>query len=207
MIVYINHLTRIYILFPLILTDVDEVILQWQGSFFNWVRCHTDLKFTEDLSQLVNMEQFLGCSYETARDLIHEFNNSEHFANLLPCQHAPEYLTKLYEKGYRFMAISACSNTQRIYSMRWQNIQQYFPDMFIGLHCVGGEGSHADKYHYLNLYKSAIWVEDQYKHAVAGLAAGHTTFLINYPHNMEFNHPQIIRVTNWADIYDYIKEL
>jgi len=44
-----------------------------------------------------------------------------------------------------------------------------------------------------------VWVEDKYKNAVLGQELGLDSFLIDLPHNRQYDFEQ--RVQGWEDIY------
>jgi hypothetical protein len=190
-------------MFSVILCDTDEVILEWHSSFHKWIILQDGFTNLEPLSNQKTLEDWLNSEKKQVVNLIKEFNSSSIFMDLKPYEHAHCYIPRLYDKGFRFIAITACGASDWTHKVRWKNLQRYFPNMFIGLHCI--ELGHK-KTEFLNVYRPTIWVEDSFSHAVDGAKCGHQSFLFNYPHNEGLESNLISRVDSWKDIYNLVTD-
>ena len=85
------------------------------------------------------------------------------------------------------------------YKARLQNLHALFGETVIDeLVCLD---TGADKDDALEQYRGTgcVWVEDKYKNAVLGKELGLDSFMIDLPHNRQFDFDQ--RVQGWEDIY------
>lgn len=186
-----------------ILTDVDDAILDWSSPFIEWVKGRPDLKpVCENLRDCENIEAWLGCDYSLTRELIHEFNtHPEIWPNFQPLPGAQEAVSRLADAGYKFVAITACDTDDWTREHRWNNLQRAFGGAFDTLHCVGLGGS---KWEHLARYRPTYWVEDKWSHAVDGAELGHQSILMSYVHSEQYQDDRIIKVNNWTEIADRI---
>lgn len=189
-----------------ILTDVDGVLLDYTGSFEDWI---LNVKFPaetieESLYDFSTIEEWLGITLEESLKLIKEFNQTQYFSNLPSFEDAQEVVNCMKKEGYNFVAITACDDSEEAYAMRKRNLDKYFPNVFddiihTGLHSKEG------KKPFLEKYKNAIWVEDTYKHALEGHKLGHKTFLMDGNRNLGINvEDGITRVNSWWDIFENV---
>lgn len=187
-----------------ILTDVDDALLDWSTPFIQWVRDNAS-RFTpicENLRDCENIETWLNCNYTETRELIAEFNgHPEIWPYFKPLPGAQEAVKRLVDDGYRFVAITACDQDEWTHTNRWNNLQQAFGGAFDTLHCVGLGGS---KYEYLARYRPTYWVEDNWGHAVHGADLDHTSFLLDYKHSRHQSDSRVHRVSNWSEIADHV---
>jgi FMN phosphatase YigB (HAD superfamily) len=190
-------------MFSVILCDIDEIILEWHNSFRKWISLRNDFYNLCPIGIHRTLESWLNIDKETVIALIEEFNGSSDFMDLKPYSHALEYIPKIHNQGFKFIAITSCGSNKWIHNVRWHNLQRYFPKMFIGLHCVELGSKKTD---FLKIYKPAIWVEDNFSHAIDGANYGHQSFLFDYPHNAGLYNSLVSRVNNWQDIYNLIQE-
>ena len=196
--------TPIHLPAKVILTDVDDALLDWSTPFIQWVRDNAS-RFTpicENLRDCENIEMWLNCNYAETRELIAEFNgNPDIWPHFKPLPEAQEGIRRLAKAGYKFVAITACDQDDWTRTNRFNNLRTVFGDVFDTLHCVGLGGS---KNEYLARYRHTFWVEDNWSHAIHGAELGHKSFLIDYKHSRHHVDQRITRVTNWKDIADHI---
>lgn len=192
----------------LILTDIDEVLLDWGGHFEAWY-LKTAPTFggptpNGPLHEFHDIEEWLGCTYANTRKLIEQFNQcKDHFPKITPYDHAVEYVTRLKSEGYSFVAITACSKDYWTHDARRTNLEKYFPGVFDTIHCVGlGQ----PKTEFLERYKPTWWIDDKVKHAEDGGRLGHKAFLMEQPYNVDADIKYSKRVKDWKDIYDCISD-
>ena len=186
-----------------ILTDVDDAILDWSTPFTEWVKAQGRwTPICERLQECENIEKWLSCDYSETRELIHEFNSHpEIWPSFKPLPGAQEAVARLVEAGYKFVAITACDASDWSREQRWNNLVTAFGGAFDTLHCVGLGG---DKSEHLGRYRPTYWVEDKWSHAVHGADLGHRPFIMDYEHSRHHEDERITRVTNWGEIADHI---
>lgn len=181
-----------------ILTDVDEVIFNWQKSFEKWILREGRYQPTEPLGNYWNVEQWLNISDDEGTELIQEFNHMEEFwPDFEPLPRVQENVEILHKEGFKFVAITACATDDWTHSKRWENLQKCFGQAFDTLHCVGLWQS---KRSTLARYRSAYWVDDKFNHALDGALEGHKSYLMSYPWNVDSHDERLIRVSSWDDI-------
>jgi len=190
----------------LILTDIDEVLLDWGGAFEAWY-LKTYPTFggpapRGPLEDFHNIEEWLDCPYENSRKLIAHFNQcKDHFPFIKPYDHAVEYVKKLSREGYEFVAITACTDDSWTHDARRANLERFFPGVFDTIHCVGlGQ----PKTKYLQRYKPTWWIDDKVKHSEEGGRLGHKAFTMNQRYNEHTQLKYSKRVHSWKDIYECI---
>lgn len=190
----------------LILTDVDEVLLDWGGHFADWyLKTYPSFRGPApkgDLLDAHNIEEWLDCPYETTRKLIAQFNQcKDHFPYIRPYDHAVEYVPKLKREGYSFVAITACADDVWTHDARRENLETYFPGVFDTIHCVG---LGASKGPILSRYRPTWWIDDKFRHAEQGGELGHKAFLMTQRYNEHETPVHSKRVKSWKDIYECI---
>jgi FMN phosphatase YigB (HAD superfamily) len=192
----------------IILTDVDEVVLNWDTAFEEWYikTCESfgGTKPTTKLRDSENIEKWLNCSIDTTRKLIEQFNQcKDHFPYLLPYDHAVKWVNRLHREGWGFVAITACTNDTWTHDARRENLERHFPGVFDTIHLVGlGQ----PKTKFLERYKATWWVDDKPKHAEEGGRIGHKAFLMEQHYNKDFPCRLSKRVTSWEEIYNCIND-
>lgn len=195
-----------------IITDIDECVLSYHDSFERWIRNNPSIitrmgiyfpKETDHLSLKHCIENWLECSTSQASILIEIFSSTDEFRNLPPSWESDIYIPKLYDLGYKFIAITSAGKSQSVRESRMINLERYFPNMFIACHCIDWS---VEKKEYLSLYRPTWWVEDRIPNALMGKELGFKTFLVDNPHNQDNLPCGIKRVKSWKEIYQCITE-
>jgi len=171
---------------PTLLTDIDGVVLNYDHGFSKFLT-----KYGYDsYSDFWRHEDF-----DAQQELIQRFNHTREFANLEIFPDAREYLSKMSERGYTIVAITACGDHPSIIQSRKQNLA----DLPIReLVCLPLSSS---KKHVLEKYEPTIWIEDSYNHAFDGANAGHQVYLKRTEWTpKDIDHPNISIVDSLADI-------
>lgn len=186
-----------------ILTDIDDTILQFSDAFQDWLEnkgYHNKGRIRDGYK----LENALGLSSEESDNLIIQFSeDTEHMPYLKAEPDAAVVLPILQKMGYKFVAISACVNSEVTINARHTNLAEAFPDIiWYDIHCVG---LHQTKNNHLKMYDSTWWVEDNPKHALRGAEIGHQSFLLDRAYNSHLDiKDNPYRVKNWHDIFDHI---
>lgn len=184
----------------LIITDIDETILHFAEHFETWMN-NMGFPTIVHLRTLYNISSSFGITEELKYDLLNKFAN-EQFHNMKPEKDALEVLPRLYERGYNFVAVSACADTSEISKNRQKNLENVFGFPWQNVHCIGWDGC---KSHILKFYQNSIWVEDNMYHAKKGSEIGHDTYLIRRPYNLIFRSNEVQVVDSWYDIEKLIQ--
>lgn len=179
--------------------DVDEVCLQWNNSFIEWLISHKGFKRKHYAHESYDIHLILGVPEGQGRNLIEEFGRTEYFSELLPYQDALNIIPKFKQAGYSIIAITAAENSDIVKSYRQKNLVKYYGDIFDDIIHTGLGSSKLEALS--KLPKKSIWVDDHPKHTLSGVECGHITYLIDRHHNREFITPiEIKRVSTWDDI-------
>ena len=185
-----------------ILTDIDDTILKFADGFQAWLTKHGH-QTVGKIRDGYSVANALNCSEEEADKLIRQFSEDEgHMPYLEVEPDAAEILPELEKMGYKFVAISACVNSDVTVRARHLNLKNAFPVDWHAVHCVG---LHQSKDDHLRMYRNTWWVEDNAKHALRGAAIGHHTFLLDRAYNSHLDiKDNPYRVKSWHDIFDEI---
>lgn len=184
-----------------VLLDCDGVLLEWDLAFARWCRQHHDIDPSLDGPQSWGLGEWLGTDDKTALDLVARFNASPCFGNIWPCTKALQGVFELVQDGHRIEVVTSCSDDASAIAARKKNLLTSFGDVFDKLHCLP-LGASKDVV-LSNYAPGAIWVEDNYTHALAGRILGHHTFMIKRSHNRaqeSASDPMIRWVSDWANI-------
>lgn len=189
----------------LILTDIDDVVLDWYSGFKQYLIKNTNIKPPQeprsyDLSVNFNIDK------HAASELVNKFNASDEFFDLSPCRDAEYWLNEM-KSMYKFVAITCGSS--KYYDMekghirKAQNLEKYFPGVFSDVIVLPLT---ADKTLTLNQFFPSVWVENSLDNAIKGLKCQHRIFLIDYLYNRNYTKSDITRVTNWAEIFKTLEK-
>ena len=176
----------------IILTDVDGVLLEWERHFTDWMLQRSYYNNNEERIYLYKllpnkqntyeMAERFGLSVPEIRKEIREFNKSAWMATQSP------------------MPDSQTSDVPA-QKVRKKRLGELFGDHIFKNYHILDTGADKDsalaEFHNTGLY----WVEDKPKNALAGLKYGLKPILIDHEYNRDFNHDDIIRVSNWEEIH------
>lgn len=182
----------------IILTDIDETVLDFTTPFEKWLvgkgwslRGH--MRDNYDLTKILDID------VDAVMLLIEEFHTvAPEFENLEPEPCAGVILPRLKAEGYRFIGITAAVDTEHVRQRRLRNLNAAFGFEWDDCICVG---LRQPKSHILEQYAPAIWVDDNFNHAVGGAEVGHRTFMQSHGYNAGLSHPLVTRVADWHEIY------
>lgn len=192
-----------------ILTDVDSVLLDYDGGFFTYAskRGFGALPFTN--TQHVTYETRLNISTSQVLELLNDFSKSDDFKRLLPYRDAQPHMELLSATGYKFIAVTACGDAPHVVSSRISNLKACFGDVFEDIICLPIQ---SPKDHILKEWQGSkkVWIEDHPEHSIAGAKLGLRSVLIDqlYNTNVDDTEHLIYRVPNknpWQSIVGYIQ--
>ena len=198
----------------IILTDVDGVLLEWEHHFTKWMlqrtlfdergaRYHPH-RLLPDKENTYEMAERFGVTKTEIRKHIREFNRSAWMGTQRPMLESQTWVKLLAAEGWTFIPITSQTSDIPAQQLRKKRLGELFGDHIFTNYHILGTGADKDsalaEFHNTGLY----WVEDKPHNAVAGLKYGLKPILIDHPYNRNFNHPDIIRVSNWKQIHEIV---
>jgi uncharacterized HAD superfamily protein len=198
----------------IILTDVDGVLLEWEHHFTKWMlqrtlfdergaRYHPH-RLLPDKENTYEMAERFGVTKTEIRKHIREFNRSAWMGTQRPMLESQTWVKLLAAEGWTLIPITSQTSDIPAQQLRKRRLGELFGDhVFINYHILGtgaDKDSALAEFHNTGLY----WVEDKPNNAVAGLKYGLKPILIDHPYNRDFEHPEIIRVSNWKQIHEIV---
>lgn len=189
-----------------ILTDCDGVLLSWEAAFEEWLNDKGYYKTPDHDVTAYKLHIHYGLPTKVIQNLVAEFNESAAIGYLSPFRDAAEIVPLMRREGTRFAVLTSLSTNKWSERARNHNLNRVFGEnVFDFVECleVGADKDEALEKHKLSY---DVWVEDKWENAVVGHKLGYKTFLMSHNHNghrSEF--PEIIRVDNWYEIYQYLE--
>ena len=198
----------------IILTDVDGVLLEWEYHFTKWMlqktlfddrgaRYHPH-RLLPDKQNTYEMAERFGVTKDEIRKLIREFNRSAWMGTQRPMLESQTWIKLLAAEGWTFIPITSQTSDIPAQQLRKRRLGELFGDHVFTNYHILGTGADKDsalaEFHDTGLY----WVEDKPNNAVAGLKYGLKPILIDHPYNRDFDHPDVIRVSNWKQIHSLV---
>jgi beta-phosphoglucomutase-like phosphatase (HAD superfamily) len=132
-------------------------------------------------------------------------NNSAWLGYLEPMRDAKEVLLQIKREGWEIHGCTAMGFDPYAISLRKNNLETHFPNVFDRLDTVGFGAS---KESWLEKYrgKDCVWVEDRISNAQLGASMGFKTFLMKQQYNARCDDTRITKVDNWQQIHYYINK-
>lgn len=187
---------------PVILTDCDGVLLNWEYAFNTWMTRH-GYEPEPFASMEYDVAKKYGIPKSEAKRLVKFFNESASIGFLPPLRDAIHYVQKLHrEHGYVFHVITSLSLEPAAHKLREQNLKKLFGETVFGKFVYLDCG--ADKDEELAKYKESghIWIEDKIENAECGQRFGLEPIVMEHGFNMDDDRFPMMK--NWKDIYNYV---
>jgi len=187
----------------ILLTDVDDTILDWLGGFISYAGKVLNRSY-QGRPTNYQLDSYLGITGKEVGALIKDFNEqSINFGMLEPISNSQEYLPKFYNAGWQIVVISSCADTKQTHLLRKNNLTSVFGDIFSDINLLPLE--QRSKSLELRSYSPGIWAEDKFSLAVEGLQAQHEPFVFRRLHNRaDQEHPMVSWVDSWQEIWEMI---
>lgn len=190
----------------LFLTDVDDTLLKWVSGFINFIK-KLNYKTITKYPQSWMMTNWISNSsgYPVQKDeiltLISLFNKSQEFSKLAKYDNAFEVLTKFKNRNYKIIAITSCNNDTETQKNRQENLNKEFPDLIDKLICLPLGSCKKKK---LEMYKSSIWLDDNFVNVQQGHDLGHLSFMVCHSWNKDLSG-DFKKITDLRELLEYME--
>ena len=186
------------------MTDVDDCLFAWNDAFMEFAN-----KFYPQYEPVIDAmahwriwDKFSNVSEEQSEEMLLHFNTSAKQAFMPPKWDSVEYVNRLIEEGWRFIAITSVSDDPDVWKLRKMCLDTLFPGGCLELHCLPLHGS---KKEFLKQWqgKDYYWIEDKLKNAEVGHELGFKTIIMDHPYNQNASEG-ITRVNSWEQVYSIL---
>jgi len=188
----------------LIVTDVDGVLVNWEGHFHDYMKSHGHERAYDGSGSYWKEAEYSHLSQDEARKMVYHFNTSAWMIDVPPLRDARSGVARLVDAGYRFIAVTAMGLDPYAKQIREINLERLFGyDTFedVIVTDMYDPDSKVEPLRQLNGKGRLLWVEDKPSNAEIGLNLGYETFLMDHLYNQEYDEGgDIQRVNSWADI-------
>lgn len=194
-----------------ILTDVDGVLLEWSGTFDNFI--YTTLGLKPKVPHEFDISKRYDVSKIRAVEWILMFERTLDFGNLPSYGDSIKYVRKLHEEyGFKFITISAVADSYSTYKLRSQNLRNLYGEVFIDFIHTGFGGDKRDALErFSNGQCNYFYVDDHPKHIAEAIKQDHIKPILMRSHHIpeeeRFELPplEFLKVTSWKQIYEYVQ--
>ena len=192
----------------LIVTDVDGVLLDWENHFHNYMLSQGHRRAYDAEPSYWQEQHYPDLSKIEARKMVYHYNTSAWMLGIPSFRDARSGVARLYEEGYKFVAITAMGTDPFSRDARMINLEREFGyGVFEDVICTDmyDPDSKRDALAKYGGY-GRYWIEDKPANAVLGTEYGYKSVLMSHLHNEEFDESEhgIKRVSGWSDICDLI---
>ena len=184
--------------------DIDNVIAQSDSVMRQLIKKHSAANVQLDYDDVVDFD-YCKChdkkgnsiTKEEWRKIHEEFSKESNIMRIEPIHGACEYLKQLSEEKFELHLATSRLPTARIPTIKWLEFHS-FPSHW--LHFVKSMEKH------IVLQGFDAIIEDDREQAAKFTELGTQSFLLAHPWNEILNGSRIIRVNNWQDLYNRIRE-
>ena len=189
----------------IILTDIDGVVFDWHTAFVRWMELQ-GYSSTGVIHHDAEIHNEFGISLQEATVKREEFNASMACSVLEPMRQSEEYIKKLHEEGFHFIAITSLSDKPIAQYYRYLNLEDYFDtDVFIDVRCLPAGAPKLDAMMDFE-NTELIYIDDRISNLEDALKVGLTPILMKHAYNIHYQNQKVHQVANWKDIYEYIQK-
>lgn len=194
-----------HIVDKIILTDIDGVVFDWHTAFVKWMELQ-GYSSTGVIHHDAEIHNEFGISLQEATVKREEFNASMSCSILEPMRQSVEYINKLHQEGFHFIAITSLSDKPIAQYYRYLNIEDYFEtDVFIDVKCLPAGAPKLDAM--MDFENSGlIYVDDRISNLEDALKVGLKPMMMKHAYNIHYSNKKVKQVANWQDIYNYVQE-
>ena len=190
----------------IILTDIDGVVFDWHTAFVKWMELQ-GYSSTGVIHHDAEIHNEFGISLQEATVKREEFNASMACSILEPMRQSEEFIKKLHEEGFHFIAITSLSDKPIAQYYRYLNLEDYFDtDVFVDVKCLPAGAPKMDALEEFQNTK-LIYIDDRISNLEDALKVGLKPVMMKHAYNIHYNNGRVHQVSNWADIYKYVQEV
>lgn len=191
----------------LILTDIDGTLLNWDYHFDKFM-IEKKYRMLENAQFEYSVAKRYGIPHLQAIELITEFNRSPRIEQQRPVADSVEYVGKLADLGFRFVAITAMGDFPESKRYREGGLLRYFGDVFDDIIYLP---INAKKTAALEPWADSglFWIEDHMVHAEAGYELGLRSVVINRPYVEKYSShlfPKVSSTSPWLEIFNLVSD-
>ena len=189
----------------IILTDIDGVVFDWHTAFVRWMELQ-GYSSTGVIHHDAEIHNEFGISLQEATVKREEFNASMACSVLERMRQSEEYIKKLHEEGFHFIAITSLSDKPIAQYYRYLNLEDYFDtDVFIDVRCLPAGAPKLDAMMDFE-NTELIYIDDRISNLEDALKVGLTPVLMKHAYNIHYQNQKVHQVANWKDIYEYVQK-
>lgn len=191
----------------IIITDIDDVVLQWEYPFYTWMESNGYVQEKDPNMHPSDVATTYNMTSCKTFDLIKAFNSSAAIGFLPPFRDAQYYIKLLHERHqFKFIAVTSSMADKSAKKLRIRNLRKIFGNnTFVDHHILPLGSSKVEVLQDLyNQYGPVYWVEDSPEHARSGQLIGLKTLLMLHGRNREFSDAYT-PVVNWEGIYSMVE--
>lgn len=187
-----------------ILVDCDGVCLDWEWAFNVWMHEH-GFTMIPNGKLIYDIGDRYAIGKEQGKKLIKIFNESAAIGFLPALRDAVYYVKRLHEEhGYQFHMITSLSTDANAQELRRMNVRKLFGETTFDGFTFLETGADKDEALASHRDTRCWWIEDKLENCLAGHAVGLRPMLMEHGHNMHHEHPEVVKVKTWRDIYALI---
>lgn len=163
---------------PIILCDVDGVVLDWLSKLPEYLvkRGHNPESAIRAYShgEFLGHSEITGLPEDEALKLALEYNESEYIKYLTPYRDALA-VVNLLKHEFNFVAVTAIGREGKSSEYRMENLNFWYPNAFSDIHVVN---MHESKFDILRQYNRTFFIDDTPNHCAEAKRAGHIAIRI-----------------------------
>ena len=189
----------------IILTDIDGVVFDWHTAFVRWMELQ-GYSSTGVIHHDAEIHNEFGISLQEATVKREEFNSSMACSVLEPMRESQQWINKLHEEGFHFIAITSLSDKPIAQYYRYLNIEDYFEtDVFIDVRCLPAGASKIEAM--MDFENSELlFVDDRISNLEDAIKVGLKPVMMKHAYNIHYQNKNVHQVANWQDIYKLAQE-
>jgi hypothetical protein len=183
-----------------LIIDLDDTCVDTLTAFVRWLAGLGRLKNVEGnkISNREHLGEWLNVPDELADLWMGEFcEHSWQWGALYPMLGAEKILPQLVQNGWVIIGYTKSSNEMHRATLRRANMELLFPGVFKELYVVPRT---QNLYPLLKEHEYAVCVTSTESTARQSAQAGHATYMIQQPWNVDFSDLSVRKFNNWAEI-------
>lgn len=184
--------------FPTVfLSDVDGVLMDWLGGFIKYMASIGHTALHDQPTEFSMVDIFPTCEKPWVH--IMDYQHSAFYCEIKAYSDAINVYKNLHDSGVEVIFVTSCGDTDLIKQVRTQVLNAELGGKFSSIHFLP---LGADKTELLKSFEAGVFIDDQMKVAMNGLAGGHTCLLKDMPYNQYDHDEEVTRISNFEELYE-----